>query len=92
MKLITVIESLEEMGFFRNNSKIKIVVNKGKSLHNTDQLFECIIPFNEAKRFFGELDVIINRLENVGEYKIPTFWFLLAYDEQQANLIDGNHE
>ena len=82
MKLKTVIDHLEEMGFFRNNSNVQIVVNKGGSLHKECRLFECFLSFHEAKHFFGELDVIINRLENIGEYKIPTFWFLLAYTEQ----------
>ena len=82
MKLKTVIESLEEMGFFRNNSTVQIVVNKGRSLNKECQLFECLLSFREAKHFFGELDVIVNKLDSIGEYKIPTFRFLLAYTEQ----------
>lgn len=83
MKLNSVLDSLDAMGFFRNRWLIQIVVTKGKSLKKDDQIFECLIPIHEAKHFFGELDVVVNRMENVGEYSIPTFWFLLAYEKEK---------
>ena len=82
MKLDSVLDSLDVMGFFRNRWLIQIVVTKGKNLKKDDQIFECLIPVREAKHFFGGLDVIVSRMENVGEYNIPTFWFLLAYEEK----------
>lgn len=82
MKLNEVINSLDTMGLFLNRSLIQIVVTKGQSLKKEDQIFGCLVPYREAKHFFGELDVVCNKLVNVGEYNIPTFYFLLAYEQK----------
>lgn len=79
MKLNEVLDSLNSAKFFHASSHIQIVVTQGKSLKKDDQIFDCYLPVSEARHFFGELDVVVNKLEKHGEYNIPVFWFLLAY-------------
>lgn len=80
MKLNSVLESLSETKFLNDKSCVQIVVTKGKSLRRDDQIFECYLPVPVAKHFFGELEVVVNKIEPHGSYQIPTFWFLLAYE------------
>lgn len=82
MKLNKVINSLKELKFINDNTKIQVVLNKGKSIRTDDRIFECHIPAKEAIHFFGELDVTLNQIRTVGEATIPTFWFLLAHEEK----------
>lgn len=84
MKLNEVLDSLHAAKFFHDNSHIQIVVTKGKSLQKADQIFNCYLPVDVARHFFGELEVVVNKIEMYGEYHIPTFWFLLAYTEVDA--------
>ena len=83
MKLNNITNSLKEMKFIDEHTKIQIVLTKGKSINKNDQIFECNIPVKQAEQFFGELDVVLNQIRKVGEYETPTFWFLLAYYEEK---------
>lgn len=83
MKLNEVLDSLHAAKFFHDRTHIQIVVTKGKSLKKDDQIFDCYLPVDEARYFFGGLEVIVNKLETRGEYHIPTFWFLLACKENE---------
>lgn len=82
MKLNTVINSLKELKFINDNTKIHIVLNKGRSIATNDRIFECDIPVKQASHFFGELDVSLNQIRNIGESESHTFWFLLVYEEK----------
>lgn len=81
MKLNDVLNSLREMKYVTDNTKIQVVLNKEKSIKTDDKVFECYIPVKQAEHFFGELDVSLNQIRKIGECEIPTFWFLLAYYE-----------
>lgn len=79
MKLNDVLSYLDTAKLLHAISNIHIIVTKGKSLKKDDQIFDCYLPVPAAMRFFGDLEVVINKLETYGEYHIPTFMFLLAY-------------
>lgn len=81
MKLNDVLDSLKKLKFITDNTKIEIVLNKGRSIKVDDKIFECYIPVPQAKHFFGELNVTLNQIRKFGEFDAPTFWFLLAYEE-----------
>lgn len=78
------LNSLTEMKYVGKETFIQIVVNKGKSLDNKDQIFEAYIPVKSARKYFGQLQVSLNRIKNksFGDAKIPCFWFLLAEEEE----------
>lgn len=80
MKLCDVLNSLKEMKFVTDNTKIALVVNKGRSLKKDDQIFECHISVLHAGHFFGDLNVTLNQIRKIDEYNVM-FWFLLAYEE-----------
>lgn len=82
MKLMNVLNTLDEMGLFRNTYKIVIAVTTGMSLKKEDIMFEYTFPVEEAKHFFGETEVIANKLVNVGDYHIPMFYFLVSYEKE----------
>lgn len=82
MKLNNVLNTLDEMGLFRNTYEIVIAVTTGMSRKKEDIRFEYRFPVEEAKHFFGETEVIANKLINVGDYHIPTFHFLVSYKEE----------
>ena len=81
MKLNTILNSLREMNYIDDRTKIQIVLTKGRSLNKNEQIFECHIPIKHADRFFGELEVVLNQIRKCGEFDIPTFWFLLSDEE-----------
>ena len=82
MNLKLILSSLTVTNFVDDNTRIQIVVNKGKSYKTTDKIFDCYIPVKQAKEFFGELNVTVNQIRKNEESGSPVFWFLLAYEEK----------
>lgn len=66
MILTSVIDSLMELKLLDEYQKIQITVSEGYSparkFEKEDELFKCYLPAREAKRFFGGLEVITNKL------------------------------
>jgi len=82
MKLKTSLEFLEKLNFIDDSTTIAVVVNKGNRLRKADELFCVNIRVKEAKQFFGDLEILINRIANdpTASYHISRFEFLLAYE------------
>lgn len=80
MKLKTSLEYLEKLNFIDDSTTIMVVVNKGNSIRKADELFHTTIHVKEAKQFFGDLEILINRIFNdpTESYHISRFEFLLA--------------
>lgn len=89
MKLNTVLNYLEKMNFIDDDTKIQIVINRGKSIMINDKLFDCYIPVQQARHFFGELDVSLNQIRKLDDSMPCVFWFLLAYEERSQ---DNEHD
>jgi len=81
MKLKSSLEFLEKLNFIDDSTPIGVVVNKGNSMRKGDELFHMDIHVKEAKQFFGDLEILINRIANSPTslgYNLPRFEFLLA--------------
>ena len=86
MKFNEVINKLREIKFIEDNTIIRVVVNKGKSINKDDKIFECDIPVKQAEYFFGNLQVTLNQIRRIGEMKTARFWFLLEWNENEVIL------
>ena len=88
MKLGKVIDQLQELDIISENTEVIVSVTKKRSFDINDVLFECSIPADEAKKYFGELYTTCSDLKTVGEYNIPTFYFTLHEEKDDKDEQD----
>lgn len=79
MKFAKIIDTLREINFVKDTTKILVAVTKRKTKDTTEILFKCMLPVKEAERFFGELNVTLNTIVNEDER--PMTYFLLNEEE-----------
>lgn len=75
MKFAKIIDTLKDINFVKDTTKILVGVTKRRTYNITEILFKCMLPVEEAKRFFGELNVTLNTIANEDER--PIAYFLL---------------
>lgn len=82
MKLKEVLNNLRNMDFINTTSSVTIALTRKRSFNKDDIVCTSFMPIDIAERFYGDLEVILNKIRN-NEDGYSRFWFLISLDENK---------